>query len=60
MLPKQRIPTVIDETLAAVEAAVRTITPPNLASQGMPERIEWNLSRLRSGAEIGKPKNRVR
>lgn len=56
VLPRQRIPTILDETFAAVEAAVRAITPPNLASKRMPERIEWNVSRLRSGAEISKPK----
>ncbi|MES2094831.1 MAG: HipA domain-containing protein [Actinomycetota bacterium] len=56
VLPRQRIPAVLDETLAAVHAAVRAITPPKLASTGMPERIEWNVSRLRSGAEISKPK----
>ena len=56
VLPRQRIPTVLDETLAAIEAAVRAIFPPSLASKGMPERIEWNISRLRSGAEISKPK----
>ena len=56
VLPRQRIPAILEETLAAVEAAVRAIPPPNLASKGMPERIEWNVSRLRSGAEISKPK----
>ncbi len=56
VLPRQRIPMVIDETLTAMEAAVRAITPPSLASKGMPERIEWNVSRLRSGAEISRPR----
>lgn len=56
VLPRQLVPRVIEETLTAVEAAVRAITPPGLASKGMPERIEWNVSRLLSGAEISKPK----
>lgn len=56
VLPRQRIPAILEQTLSAVEAAVRAITPPDLASKGMPERIEWNVSRLRSGAEISKPK----
>jgi len=56
VLPRQRVPAILEETLAAVEAAVRAINPPHLASKGMPERIEWNVSRLRSGAEISKPK----
>ncbi len=56
VLARQRVSTVIDETLAAVEAAVAAIIPPRLASKGMPERIEWNVSRLRSGAEISAPK----
>jgi hypothetical protein len=50
------VPNIIEETLAAIEAAVRAIAPPSLASKGMPERIEWNVSRLLSGAEISKPK----
>jgi serine/threonine-protein kinase HipA len=56
VLPRPRIPTIIDSTLAAVAAAVAAVTPPKLASKGMPERIGWNVSRLRSGAEIGTPK----
>jgi len=56
VLPIARVPTVIDETLGAIEAAVRVITPPGSASKGMPERIDWNVSRLRSGAEISTPK----
>lgn len=56
VLPRQRIPTVVDETLAAIEAAVGATTPPNLASKGMPERVEWNVSRLRSGTAISTPK----
>ncbi|WP_309615702.1 HipA domain-containing protein [Salinibacterium sp.] len=55
VLSRQRIPTAIDETLAALEAGVRAITPPNLASKGMPERIQWNVNRLQSGAEISAP-----
>ena len=53
---RQRIPAIIDETLVAIEGAVRAIAPPDLASKGMPERIEWNVSRLRAGAEISRPK----
>ncbi len=56
VLSRQRIPVVLDETLAAIDAAVGAIRPPKLASKGMPERIGWNVSRLRSGAEISKPK----
>ena len=56
VLPRQLVPTAIEDTLAAIEVAVRAIAPPRLASPGMPERIEWNVSRLRSGAEISKPK----
>ncbi len=56
VLSRQLVPNIVDETLAAIEAAVRAITPHPLASKGMPERIEWNVSRLRSGAEISKPK----
>ena len=56
VLPRPRIPTVIDETLGAIEAAVRATTPPARASDGMPESIQWNVSRLRSGAEISRPK----
>lgn len=56
VISRQRIPAILEETLAVVEAAVRAIPPPNLASTGMPERIEWNVSRLRSGAEISEPK----
>ncbi|WP_161498894.1 type II toxin-antitoxin system HipA family toxin [Cryobacterium aureum] len=56
VLPRQLVPKVVEETLAAIESAVRAISPPKLASQGMPERIDWNVSRLRSGAEISKPK----
>ena len=56
VLPRRRVPTVIEQTLAAIETAVRVITPPRLASKGMPERIAWNVGRLRSGAEISKPK----
>ncbi len=56
VLPRQRIPTIINETLAAIESAVREVAPPDLASERMPERIEWNVSRLRSGAEISRPK----
>ena len=56
VLSRQLVPNIIEETLAAMEGAVRAITPPLLASKRMPERIEWNVSRLRSGAEISKPK----
>ena len=56
VLPRQRIPAVIDETLAAVEGAVQAVARPEHASRGMPERIEWNVSRLRSGAEISRPR----
>ncbi|MCU1509503.1 MAG: type toxin-antitoxin system HipA family toxin [Glaciihabitans sp.] len=56
VLPRQLVPNIIEETLAAVESAVRAIAPPSLASKGMPERIKWNVSRLLSGAEISKPK----
>ncbi|KRO39831.1 MAG: hypothetical protein ABR66_02700 [Microbacteriaceae bacterium BACL25 MAG-120322-bin65] len=56
VLSRQRIPVVLDETLGAIDAAVGAISPPKLASKGMPERIEWNVRRLRSGAEISTPK----
>jgi serine/threonine-protein kinase HipA len=56
VLPRQLVPNIIEETLAAIEAALRAIAPPSFASKGMPERIEWNVSRLLSGAEISKPK----
>jgi len=56
VLPRQPIPAILEETLDAVEAAVRATTRPTLASKGMPERIEWNVRRLRSGAEFSKPK----
>ena len=56
VLSRQLVPRVVEETLAAVETAVRAISPPRHASPGMPERIAWNVSRLRSGAEISKPK----
>jgi len=58
VLPRQRVPTIVEETLACIELAVRAINPPSLASVGMPERIEWNVTRLRSGVEISKPKER--
>jgi serine/threonine-protein kinase HipA len=53
VLARQRIATVIDETLASIEAAVEAVTVPKFASEGMPDSIEWNVSRLRSGSEIG-------
>lgn len=56
VLPRQRAKVVIDETLARIDAAVRATTPPKQSSRGMPERIEWNVSRLRAGAEISRPK----
>ena len=56
VLPKQLVPRIIADTLAAIEVAVRAVTPPRLASPGMPERIAWNVGRLRSGAEISTPK----
>jgi serine/threonine-protein kinase HipA len=58
VLPRARIPTVIDEMLGAIEAAVQATTPPALASDAIPERIQSNVSRLRSGGEISRPKKR--
>ena len=55
VLSRQLVPNIVEGTLAAIEAAVRAVTPPPHASKGMPERIEWNISRLRSGAEISEP-----
>lgn len=56
VLPRQLVPSVVEETLTAIEVAVQAITPPAPASKGMPERIAWNVSRLLSGAEISRPK----
>lgn len=51
-----RAQTIITDTLTSLADAVDTITPPKLASPGMPGRIQWNLRRLLEGSQISEPK----
>jgi serine/threonine-protein kinase HipA len=56
VLSRQRIPILIEETLVAIKEALGAVRAPDEISNGLPERIGWNLSRLRSGAQISAPK----
>ncbi|GGF11893.1 type II toxin-antitoxin system HipA family toxin [Subtercola lobariae] len=55
----RRAETIVDETLSTLADAVSAIEPPKGASPGMVTHVQWNVTRLRAGAEISESKRRL-
>ena len=58
VLAVARADAVIADTLALLDEAVGATTPPQHASPGIADRLQWNVARLRAGSEISTPKRR--
>ncbi len=56
VIPGARASAIVTETLTSLETALGSVDPPRGSSPGMAERLQWNTSRLLSGAEISSPK----
>lgn len=56
VIPESRAGTIVTETVAAIDGAIAAVTPVKDVSLGMVERLQWNVRRLTSGSEIGRPK----
>lgn len=52
----RRAVAIVEETLAALHAAIGATALPRGASPGLAERLQWNVARLLSGDEISEPK----
>lgn len=53
MIRDSRAESLISHTLASVAEAIGAVQPPQQVSSGLIEQLEWNVSRLRAGDEIG-------
>jgi serine/threonine-protein kinase HipA len=56
VIPERQAESVIAETLDAFDRAIAVVSAPAGVSPGLVERLQWNVRRLRAGAEISEPK----
>lgn len=58
VISRSRAETTIGQTLTAIANSLATVKAPKQISEGLSERLQWNVERLIAGAEISEPKRR--
>ena len=58
VIARSRTQAIIGETLTALAGSLDAVKSPKQISDGLGERLQWNIERLLAGAEISEPKRR--
>lgn len=58
VISRSRAETIIDQTLTSLAGSLTAVKAPKQISEGLGERLQWNVGRLLGGAEISEPKRR--
>ncbi len=58
VIARSRAETIVNEVLAAIATSLAAVRAPRQISEGLAERLHWNVERLLAGAEISEPKRR--